>query len=135
VGVNPADGWYTADDYWGIGGKVVALQHSGVLAFFWAEEHQGTTEEYLVEVIADLQQEYESFSTLPPAGVRVAGDLLGLKVHFSGVAPGQGREEGELAVVTYRGIGVTMWVRAWQGQMAWVQSDLDFMLRNLVVPR
>jgi hypothetical protein len=135
VVVNPADGWYSADDDWEIGGEGVALQHSGVLAFFWAEEYQGTTEEYLAEVVAGLQQAYESFSTLPAGGVRVASDLLGLKVHFAGVSPGQGREEGQLAVVTHRGIGVTMWVRTWQGQMAWVQADLDFMLRNLVVPR
>jgi hypothetical protein len=135
VVVNPADGWYSAADRWEVGEHAVSLQHSGVYVAFWAEEYRGTNDQYLSEAVAALEREYESFSTLPPASVRVAGDLRGLMAHFSGVSPSLGREEGELAVVTHRGVGVVMWARAVPGQVTWAQGDLEYMLSRLVMAR
>ena len=133
--VIPADGWYSAADVWDVGDTGIALQSSGVYVAFWAEPYQGTNEELMSEWLDSLGRDFESFRPLPAAPVKVAGDLPGLVIHFSGVSAELGREEDELVVTAYGGIGVAMWARAEAGQLAWVQKDLDSMLRSLVVPR
>jgi hypothetical protein len=133
--VTPADGWYSAAEVWDAGEGGLTLQSSGVYVAFWVEEYQGSNDEYMTDWLEALGQEFESFRPLPSAAVTVAGDLPGLVVHFSGISAELGREEDEIVVVTYGGVGVAMWARAETGQLAWVQGDLDDMLGNLVVPR
>lgn len=135
VVVTPADGWYTAADLWDVGGTGIALQSSGVYVAFWAKPYQGTNDELISEWLNDLERDFESFRALPAVPVTVAGDLPGLVVHFSGMSEELGGEEDELVVTSYGGIGVAMWARAQAGQLAWVQKDLDSMLRSLEVPR
>jgi hypothetical protein len=133
--VTPADGWYSAADIWDVGESGIALQSSGVYVAFWAKAYQGTNDELISEWLESLRQDFDSFRPLRAAPVTVAGDLPGLVVHFSGMSAELGREEDELVVTAYGGIGVAMWARAETGQLAWVQKDLDSMLRSLVVPR
>jgi hypothetical protein len=83
----------------------------------------------------DFARELEQFRPLPAMAVTVAGDLPGLRVHFSAVSSDLGREEDELVIVTYGEIGVAMWARAEPGRLAWVQGDLDYMLYRLTIPR
>jgi hypothetical protein len=133
--VTPADGWYSAAEVWDVGEGGLTLRSSGVYVAFWVEEYQGSNDEYMAEWLESLGQEFESFRPLPSAAVTVGGDLPGLVVHFSGISAELGREEDEIVVVTYGGVGVAMWARAEAGQLAWVQGDLEEMLGNLVVPR
>jgi hypothetical protein len=132
--VTPADGWYSAAKVWDAGPTGISLQSSGAYVAFWAEEYSGTNDDLLAEVLAILEGKYESFRALPETVVSVAGDLPGLAVVFTGAAP-YGPVEGELAVATYGGTGVVMQAEAQEGQLAQMQSDLDFMLGSLVVPR
>ena len=134
VKVTPADGWYSAKDHWDAGAGGITLQKSGVFVAFWAEKSQLTNEEFLAGWLDWLAGQYDQFRPLPAAPVYVAGGVPGLMVHLSLISSDLGREEDELVVVTHGGIGVTMWVRAQPGQLAWVQDALDAMLNSLVIP-
>jgi hypothetical protein len=135
VTVTPADGWYSAAEEWDVGEGAVSLQSSGVYVAFWVEDYSGANDEYLANWLDYLGRELDSFRPLPAASVTVAGDLPGLVVQFSGAQAGSGREEDELVLLTYQGMGIAMWARAQPGQLGWVQDDLDSMLRTLRVPR
>jgi hypothetical protein len=134
VVVTPANGWYSAAKVWDVGPTGVSLQNSGAYVAFWAAEYAGTNDDLLAEMLGNLEGQYKSFRALPGAAVKVAGDLPGLAVVFTGTAP-YGRVEGELVVTTHGGIDVVMWAEAQEGQLAQVQGDLDSMLSSLVVPR
>jgi hypothetical protein len=134
VWVTPADGWYPAVEVWDPGPTGLSLQSSGAYVAFWAEPYAGTNDDLLSEMLTSLERQYESFRVLPASAATVAGDLPGLVALFNG-GTDYGRVEGELAVVTYGGLGVVMWAEAQEGQLARVQDDLDSMLDGLEIPR
>lgn len=132
--MTPVEGWVSAQDIWNVGPGAVSLQRAGALVAFGADSYSGTTQQLLDRQLADLQAQFGSFRSLPPASTTIAGDVLALKVLFSGTAD-SGDLEGELVVGTSGGAGVVMLAVAPAGQVARVQSDLDAMLDSLVISR
>ncbi len=133
VTVTPADGWTSAQNAWDVGPGAVSLQHAGVLVAFGADSFSGSTQQLLDQQLSDVQAQFSSFRSLPPASTTVAGGVPALKVLFSGTAD-SGELEGELVVGTSGGTGMVMLAVAPAGQIARVQSDLDAMLDSLVFP-
>jgi hypothetical protein len=132
--VTPADGWYSAAETWDPGPGAVTFQNSGAYVLFSVEEYNGTNDDLLTNVLAELGLEFEPFRVLPATATTVAGDLPGLTAVFSGVSD-KWFPENEVVVVAYRGIGVIMWATAPAQQLARIQNDLDYMVDSLVVPR
>jgi hypothetical protein len=133
VTVAPASGWSPAQNLWNVGPGAISLQHAGVLAAFGADSYDGTTQQLLDAQLADVQTQFESFSSLPPAATTIDADVPALRVLFSGTA-NSGQLEGELVVGTSGGTGVVMLAVAPSGQIAQVQSDLNSMLDSVVIP-
>ncbi|OFW56519.1 MAG: hypothetical protein A2133_03305 [Actinobacteria bacterium RBG_16_64_13] len=134
VVVTPADGWYSAADDWEVGPNAVSFQKSGALVAFAAEEFAGTNDQLLTAQLGFIEQDFESYRSLPASSSTVSGDLPGLTALFTGVSSSS-RLEGELVVATSAGTGVIMLAIAPEGQLSRVQGDLGTMLDNLVVPR
>jgi hypothetical protein len=134
VVVTPADGWYSAAQEWDVGEAGIALKKSGVYVAFWVDKYRGTDQQSMAAVLEELKPGFDSFRALPASSVRVAGDLPGLMVQFSGITD-WGEEENEVVVLSYQGIRVVMFAEGLVGRIAHVQDDIDTMLSTLTVPR
>ena len=132
--VTPADGWYDASEDWDVGEGGIALQKSGVYVAFWVADYDGTNENLLDEQLGYLEQDFDSYRTLPAAATTVAGGLPALSALVTGVSESWG-PENELVVAVSEGVGVVMLATAQSGQLARLQDDLDTMLETMVMPR
>ena len=119
---------------WEVGPNAVSFQKSGALVAFAAEEFAGTNDQLLTAQLGFIEQDFESYRSLPASSSTVSGDLPGLTALFTGVSSSS-RLEGELVVATSAGTGVIMLAIAPEGQLSRVQGDLGTMLDNLLVPR
>lgn len=131
--VKPAAGWTSAADVWNVGPGAISLKRAGVVAVFAADAYDGTTEALLEDQTNQLKAEFTSFRSLSASSVTVAGGLPALSILFSGTAQ-NGQLEGELVAVSHAGTGVAVLAVAPFGQLRRVQSDIDEMLKTLVIP-
>jgi hypothetical protein len=133
VTVTPAEGWTPAADVWEGEAAQVAFKRAGAVVAFAAEAYDGDAQALMDEQFADLESQFSSFRSLPPASTVIDGGLQAVSVLFDGVT-GSAELEGELVTASRDGTGVVMLAFAPLGQLRRVQDDLDVMLENLVVP-
>ena len=134
VTVTPAPGWSSAADVWEVGTNQVAYRRAGVIAAFAADAFGGGPDDLLAQQLDELERQFSSLQTLPPAPVTVAGGLPALRVLFTGVSS-SGDLEGQVVAAADGGTGVVMLAVAPFGQFRRVQDEVDEMLASMVVPR
>lgn len=133
VVVKPAPGWSSAADVWNVGAGAVSFKRSGVVVVFVADAYSGTSDALLQEQLSQVGAQFDSFRSLAPSNLTIAGDVGAKSLIFSGTAQ-SGQLEGELVAASRQGTGVAMLAIAPMGQLHALQGDVDEMLSTLVIP-
>ena len=135
VTITPVAGWESAKNVWNVGQGAISLRRAGVLVAFAADGYSGGAQQLLDDQLSGVRAQFGSFRSLPAASTTVAAGRPGLIVLFSGTSVKSSDLEGELVTAATGQTGLVMLAVAPAGQLAHVQSDLDEMLRTLVIPR
>lgn len=95
--------------------------------------YQGTAEELLNTKLAQLKDQFSSFDELNATSITTRQGVEVLSAQYSGINQG-GQVEGRLYAAVAHGTGFLAWVLAPPGQARAVQSDVNQMIKSVVIP-